>query len=208
MHDISLAAIVCSRICHDLVSPVGAIVNGIDLVREMGAAEHSEAIGMIGHSAERASAMLQLYRIAFGTAEAEGQSVARAVLAEHSAVLFAPPRIVLEWQGREGPPVPRREAKLLALVLLCARSVLGIRGTVQLRTSARSVVPLSIEVLAESLSSSAEMLGLLDGSASADAVSPRTVEFVLARDTARALGVHLSVSRADGRVSIVAEPQD
>ncbi len=208
MHDISLAASVASRICHDLVSPVGAIVNGVDLVREMGAGERSEAIGMIGQSAERASALLQLYRIAFGTAEAGAQGLARGMLADHSAVLFAPPRIVLEWQGREGPALPRREARLLTLLLFCARSILGLRGSILLRTGARSTMPAFFEVLADSLSSSAEMLTMLERDANGEEpVSPRAVEFVLARDVARELNIRLDVARESGRVTISATPQ-
>jgi histidine phosphotransferase ChpT len=205
MDDISLAASVSSRICHDLVSPVGAVVNGVDLVREMGAAEHSEAIGMIGQSAERASALLQLYRIAFGTAEAEAQGVARGALADHSAVLFTPPRIVLEWQGREGPPLPRREARLLTLLLLCGRSILGVRGSIVLHTGSRAALPLSLEVMADTLSSSADLLPLLEaGMNGADLISPRSVEFVLARDAARELGVRIDVAREPGRITITA----
>jgi histidine phosphotransferase ChpT len=208
MDDINLAASVSSRICHDLVSPVGAVVNGVDLVREMGAAEHSEAIGMIGQSAERASALLQLYRIAFGTAEAEAQGVARGALADHSAVLFAPPRIVLEWQGREGPALPRREARLLTLLLLCGRSILGVRGSILLRTASRTALPLSLEVMADSLSSSAELLPLLEGGMNGgEPISPRAVEFVLAHDAARELNVRLDVVREPGRITISAAPR-
>lgn len=206
--DINLAASVSSRICHDLVSPVGAVVNGVDLVREMGAAEHSEAIGMIGQSAERASALLQLYRIAFGTAEPDAQGVARGVLADHSAVLFAPPRIVLEWQGRDGPALPRREARLLTLLLLCARSILGVRGSVVLRTGAPAAIPLSLEVTSDSLSSSAELLPVLEnGMNGREPVSPRAVEFVLAQDAARELGLRLDVAREPGRITIRAAPR-
>ena len=208
MDDINLAASVSSRICHDLVSPVGAVVNGVDLVREMGASEHSEAIGMIGQSAERASALLQLYRIAFGNAEAEAQGVARGALAEHSAVLFSPPRILLEWEGREGPALPRREARLLTLLLLCARSILGVRGSITLRTGSRAALPLTLLVTADSLSSSADLLPLLQaGMNGADPISPRAVEFVLAQDAARDLNVGLDVAREPGRVTITATPQ-
>ena len=208
MHDISLAASLSSRICHDLVSPVGAIVNGVDLVREMGASEHSEAIGMIGQSAERASAMLQLYRLAFGIAEAEAQGVGRGALADHSAVLFAPPRIMLEWQGREGPPLPRREARLLTLLLLCGRAILGVRGSILLRTPPRSVVPFSLEVTTDNLSAGADLLSLLEnGSNGEDPVSPRAVEFVLAQDVARDLDVRIDVRREPGRITISATPQ-
>ena len=206
MQDTELAAAVASRICHDLVSPVGAVVNGVDLVREMGGGEHSEAIGMIGQSAERASALLQLYRIAFGTADADAQGVARGTLAEHSAVLFAPPRMALDWVGREGPPLPRPEARLLCLLLLAARSVLGIRGAVVLRTGARSAMPLSLEVMTENLSSSAEMLSLLESVRDDDPISPRSVEFVLACDAARELGIRIEVTRGGGRVTIIAQP--
>jgi histidine phosphotransferase ChpT len=205
MSDSSLATSVSSRICHDLVSPIGAIVNGVDLVREMGAGEHAEAIGMIGQSAERASALLQLYRIAFGAAEAESQGVPRGVLAEHSAVLFAPPRIVLEWEGRGGPALPRREARLLALLLLCARSIVGIRGSILLMTGGRSAFPLSLAVTTESFSSTLELLGLLGGEGAGGGVSPRAVEFVLARAAAAELNVRLDVARTGECVTISAE---
>jgi histidine phosphotransferase ChpT len=206
--DINLAASVSSRICHDLVSPVGAVVNGVDLVREMGAAEHSEAIGMIGQSADRASALLQLYRIAFGTAEAEAQGVGRGALADHAAVLFAPPRIVLEWQGREGPALPRREARLVTLLLLCARSILGVRGSIVLRTGAPAALPFSIEVTSDSLSSSAELLPVLErGMNGGEPVSPRAVEFVLAQDAARDLNLRIEVAREPGRITLRAAPR-
>jgi histidine phosphotransferase ChpT len=204
MSDSSLATSVSSRICHDLVSPIGAIVNGVDLVREMAAGEHAEAIGMIGQSAERASALLQLYRVAFGAAEADSQNVPRGLLAEQSAVLFVPPRIALEWEGRMGPALPRLEARLLTLLLLCARSIVGIRGSVLLTTGSRSAFPLSLAVTTESFSSTVDMLDLLaDGAA--DVVTPRAVEFVLAAHAARDLNVRLEVVRADDRATISAE---
>lgn len=205
MPDSSLAISVSSRICHDLVSPIGAIVNGVDLVREMGSGEHAEAIDMIGQSAERASALLQLYRIAFGSAEADSQSVPRGVLAEHSAVLFTPPRIVLEWDGRTGPSLPRREARLLTLLLLCTRSILGIRGSVLLRTGTRSALPLSLAITTETYSSTVGLLDLLGDGGPGGEVSPRAVEFVLARHAARDLNVRLEVERAGHHVTISAE---
>ena len=61
-----LTSILVSRICHDLVSPVGAIVNGVDLVREIGGGDIEAELAMISQSSNRASALLQFYRIAFG----------------------------------------------------------------------------------------------------------------------------------------------
>ena len=61
-----LAALLCSRICHDIISPVGALNNGLELLEEGGADE--DAMQLIQTSARNASARLQCCRIAFGAA--------------------------------------------------------------------------------------------------------------------------------------------
>ena len=55
-----------SRICHDLVSPVGAINNGIEFIKEMGEDALDDSIQLIDHSAHQASVRLQLFRICYG----------------------------------------------------------------------------------------------------------------------------------------------
>ena len=203
MHDTELAAAVASRICHDLVSPVGAIVNGVDLMREIDGSDRTEAVGMIGQSAGRASALLQFYRIAFGAAGGEGQPVGRAALRELASVLAQPPRIVLEWQG--GPAsMPRPQARLVALLVLCARSVTGMRGTIRVRSPGTGTFPLALSVESDAFAATLDMLDLLAGEPPAGPVSPRAVEFVLARGAAAALGIRLAAARRDGAVTIEA----
>jgi hypothetical protein len=59
MHDIELAAILCTRICHDLVGPVGALNNGVEVLAEEDDAEmQRQAVELLGHSAEQASRRL------------------------------------------------------------------------------------------------------------------------------------------------------
>lgn len=202
MNDTDLAAAVASRICHDLVSPVGAVANGVDLMREMGGSD-PEAANMIGQSAGRASALLQFYRMAFGAAAEEAQPVSRGSLRELAAVLAQPPRITLNWEG-DGPPLARREARLLALMLMCARSVTGMRGAIRLRMAAGTALPAMAAVEAEAFSSTAGMLDLLDGGAVEDPLSPRAVEFVLAREAAAAIGATLGIERNAGQLVIQA----
>src|SRR5258708_35030233 len=69
LEGLDLAALLCSRVCHDLISPVGAVVNGIE-VMEDDADEQTKAfaIELIKKSATTASARLQFCRIAFGAA--------------------------------------------------------------------------------------------------------------------------------------------
>ena len=73
---LDLAALLCSRVCHDLVSPVGAIVNGLEVLEE----EKDEgtrqfALDLIKKSARTASAKLQFCRIAFGAAGSAGAQI-------------------------------------------------------------------------------------------------------------------------------------
>ncbi len=60
--------LVASRICHDLVSPVGAINNGVELMQEMGEDAGAEAIALVVSSAQQASIRLKCFRLAYGAA--------------------------------------------------------------------------------------------------------------------------------------------
>ncbi len=69
LDSLDLAALLCSRVCHDLISPAGAIVNGIEVLEESKDEETKTfAIDLIKKSARKASARLQFCRIAFGAA--------------------------------------------------------------------------------------------------------------------------------------------
>ena len=73
---LDLAALVCSRVCHDLISPVGAIVNGLEVLEEeKDEATKEFALDLIKKSARTASAKLQFCRIAFGAAGSAGAQI-------------------------------------------------------------------------------------------------------------------------------------
>ena len=69
LEPLELAALLCSRVCHDLISPAGAIVNGLEVLEDGGDEETKKfALDLIKKSAKTASARLQFCRIAFGAA--------------------------------------------------------------------------------------------------------------------------------------------
>jgi len=73
---LDLAALLCSRVCHDLISPVGAIVNGLEVLEEeKDEATKEFALDLIKKSARTASAKLQFCRIAFGAAGSAGAQI-------------------------------------------------------------------------------------------------------------------------------------
>ena len=115
-----LAALLCSRVCHDIISPVGAINNGLELLDEGGADE--DAMKLIRTSARNASARLQFARIAFGAAGSAGmlidtgdaEAVATAFLQNEKPELRMEraPRADAEEQGKAAAqPHPDRQCR-------------------------------------------------------------------------------------------------
>ena len=117
---LDLAALLCSRVCHDLISPVGAIVNGLEVLAEEKDEETKTfALDLIKKSAGTASAKLQFCRIAFGAAGSAGaqidsgdaEKVARGFLEDDKTKLdWRLPRLLL----------PKNRVKLLLNMLLIA----------------------------------------------------------------------------------------
>ena len=74
--DLELAALISSRICHDVISPVGAIANGLEMLgEEQDEAMREQTLALIRKSAHQASAKLQFARLAFGAAGSAGAEI-------------------------------------------------------------------------------------------------------------------------------------
>ena len=132
LESLDLAALLCSRVCHDLISPVGAVVNGIE-VMEDDADEQTKAfaVELIKKSATTASARLQFCRIAFGAAGSAGASidtgdaegVARGMMEdEKTRITWNLPRVLL----------PKNRVKLLLNLLLLAGGTIPRGGSLAL----------------------------------------------------------------------------
>jgi len=127
-----LAALLCSRVCHDVISPVGAIANGIELLDEGMDEETSEiAMDLIRSSAKNASARLQFARIAFGAAGSAGahidtgdaESVARAFFDNEK-------KTDIEWHG-ERALMAKNQVKLLLNMVIVGLGAIPRGGLVK-----------------------------------------------------------------------------
>ncbi len=113
LSDMDLAALISSRICHDLISPVGAIANGLEVLADSPDEEMRKvAVTLIGNSARQASAKLQFARLAFGAAGSAGAEIPlgdAAALAE--GLISGDGRVTLKWNA---PDVsrPKPQVKL------------------------------------------------------------------------------------------------
>ncbi len=122
-----LAALLCSRICHDIISPVGAINNGLELLDEGGADE--DAMNLIRASARNASARLQFARLAFGAAGSAGMLIDTGD-AEAVAIAFLKnEKPDLVWNGARAL-LPKNKVKLLLNLILVANGAIPRGGKI------------------------------------------------------------------------------
>ncbi len=126
----NLAALMCARICHDLVGPVGALENGLYLLSDEDSADmHDDAIGLIKVGAEQASAKLKFLRIAFGAGGSAPAVIASAELERLSRGVYPDGKIVLDWQLATDGLGTSGARTLLNLVMLAVQTI-PLGGTV------------------------------------------------------------------------------
>jgi len=124
-----LTALVGSRICHDLISPLGAIGNGVELLELSGMAQTPE-MALIAESVAAAQARIKFFRVAYGTAEA-ASTISRAEITGTLGAVARGGRLSYFWEA-EGD-VPRREAKALFLLLQCLETAMPLGGEIHVR---------------------------------------------------------------------------
>lgn len=125
-----LAALLCARICHDLVGPVGALETGLDLLNDEDNLDmHDDAIELIKIGAEQASAKLKFLRIAFGAGGSAPAVMASDELERLGRGVYPDGKIVFDWKMEvDGLSKPAARV-LLNLVMLSAQAI-PLGGTV------------------------------------------------------------------------------
>jgi len=126
-----LTALLGSRICHDLISPIGAIGNGVELLMMDGSTRGPE-MALISESVAAANARIRFFRVAFGQSGAD-QRIGRPEITEVLGNMFQGGRVALDWQI--SGDVLRREAKLAFLAIQCLETALAYGGRITVQTA-------------------------------------------------------------------------
>jgi len=129
----TILELLASRICHDLVSPVGAVNNGVEFMEDMGADGIDEAVELIGYSAGQAAAKLQAFRLAYGAGGRDKNIKPEDIQRAFSALIKGEGKIRQTWDpfGSLGPdPLPPGFCKMLMCSLMLAQECLPKGGTV------------------------------------------------------------------------------
>lgn len=119
LEPLDLAALLCSRVCHDVISPVGAIVNALEVLEEDDPSMRDFALDLIKKSARSASARLQFARLAFGAAGSAGAMIDLGDAGTVANGFLNDDKLSLDWEAPRAL-LPKNQVKLLLNLLILA----------------------------------------------------------------------------------------
>ncbi len=208
LSELDLAALLCSRVCHDLISPVSALNNGLEVLEDEDDTEmRDHAMTLIAMSGKQASNKLQFARMAYG---ASGSSTSGLDLEEAGRILFAlleGGKIRLDWQ------VPAQVAekgfvKIILNLVLVACDTIPRGGVITVRvTLGPDHKSLSIEASGEKAKISEDVHRALFGQLEAENLDARSVQPFFIHLVSRSCGMKMACHREDGCITMTAQDE-
>lgn len=203
MNDLDFSAFLVSRVCHDLVGPLGAVMNGLEVLEdERDAAMRADALKIVTSSAAQALARLQFMRLAFGAAGSAGAELDLGQVGTLIRDLLGTGRVSLEWE----PPAvhwPKDWAKLLMNAALIAADCLPRGGVVRIDAAGEGLPPgFTVTATGTPVRVSEDVERALRGEVSEH--DARGVQPVLTFRLAKAINAGLTITPREGRVELVA----
>jgi histidine phosphotransferase ChpT len=191
LSDLDLAALLCSRVCHDVISPVGAIANGLELIDdpEMDKETKETALEMVRSSAKTAAAKLKFCRIAFGAAGSAGALIDMGEAGEIAKAFVGEEKVKLDWQApRENRP--KQQVKLVLNMLLMAMAGIPRGGLVTVTVEGDAF---SARARGDRAKVPETIAQVLDGSLELTSLDARLVQPYYAKQLARSAGLTLDM---------------
>ncbi len=205
MNDIEFSALMVSRVCHDLVGPLGAVVNGLEVLEdERDAAMREDALKLVASSANQALARIQFMRIAFGAAGSAGAELDLGEIGRLVTGLLEGGKTTLDWQVPKAY-WPKDWAKLLMNATLVGADCLPRGGAVTVTASADGAAP-SFKVRAAGAYArvSEEVEKALRGEQLSGPVDARGIQPFLTHRLSRSVNAGLTLTFSEALVELTA----
>ncbi|GGA57626.1 histidine phosphotransferase ChpT [Pelagibacterium lentulum] len=172
-----LAAMLCSRVCHDLINPVGAIGNGLEVLADPSQSEMADfAKELIENSTRQARAKLEFARLAFGASSTQGTDIDTREAERVAQLLMAGEKADLEWKI-EPVLLPKNKVKLLLNMLLIVIGGVPRGGTVTVELTGESTNPgLTVSATGPKTLVPDAVPGLISGAPSEGSVDARGIQ--------------------------------
>jgi len=191
-----LQALIASRICHDLISPIGAIGNGLELLSEM-SGQGSPELMLIDQSARSANAKLRYFRIAFGASRTD-MSVGKDELSRVLKDMFEETKLKVSLHSGASS-LPRPLVKLALLLILCAEKALPFGGNLEIALSPEAV---SFKADSREVRADPELWDALATGILPDEIASDQVQFALTAHCLADMNLRAMVEHSDTTLSI------
>lgn len=193
-----LASLLCSRVCHDIISPVGAINNGLELLDESGVDE--DAMALIRTSAVNASSRLQFARIAFGAAGSAGVEIDTGDAQAVAIAFMEGEKPDFTWTG-ERAFMPKNQVKLLLNLILIANGSIPRGGTLSCTFSTDGDGPVfTLKAAGKMMRVPQKFADFLEGRFGDEPIDAHSVQFYYTLVLAEEAGMNVSVDMTDEAV--------
>lgn len=206
LEPLDLAALLASRVCHDVISPVGAIVNGLEVLEEDKDEGMREfALDLIRKSARTASARLQFCRLAFGAAGSAGASIDTGDAEKVARGLIADDRTQLIW---DAPRVfmPKNKVKLALNLCLIAAACIPRGGVMHVVIDGEGDdTRITITVKGPNLKLASHVADLLEGRSESGGVDAHGIQPYFTGLVARSCNMAVQVTASADDVVLKAE---
>ena len=190
-----LTALIGSRICHDLISPIGAISNGLELLMLDGTQGGPEMV-LIAESVANANARIRYFRVAYGLALPDqriGRSEVQSILAD----MTIGGRLQIDWQS--GADLSRGEVKIVFLLLQCLESAMAYGGQV---TVIAADEKWQITGRANKLKINTDLWEVLANPTATPDITPAFVQFPLVADELLRRGYRLRTTLGQSEIQL------
>lgn len=194
MIDIRLLELLCSRICHDLISPVTAINNGMELLEDDPGDMLDDIRDLLMNSASEGAGKLQFFRLAYGLGGDPDGEVGIGTAADLTVRLEKHEKPSIEWPADRERLLPRLVIKSAMNMVLMGIEALPRGGEIKV-----SFDDGGIQVVASGQGARVEEdnLKTLEPGTSVETVTPRSVQTFFTSQVVAAAGGNLSVEAED-----------
>jgi histidine phosphotransferase ChpT len=183
-----------SRVCHDLISPLGAISNGLELLAMSGMGDSPE-LKLIDESIQSANARVRFFRVAFGGSSGS-QIMARAEILSLLDGIYAGGRLMVRWDSPTDPT--RTEVKLGFLSIMCAEAALPLGGEVTIASDRGNW---QVQAYGPKIKFEPELWSALNTPIS-EGIPSSKVQFLLLGEAFTQIGRSAQVGHSDSAVSL------
>jgi histidine phosphotransferase ChpT len=199
MSDIDFASLLCSRLCHDLVGPVGSIYNGVELLADENDPEmRQRCLELLADSAKQTANKLKFFRLAFGAAGGFGAQVDTREAQAALDGLFADRRVTLEWLVGAAA-LPKNAMKILLNLAMTAGDALLRGGRLNVAAEQRGgTIELAVRAEGPRVLLDPELKAALEGRTTFGELNPRAAAAFLVHALTREAGAQLMVSEQEG----------